>query len=343
MKAIISGVNGQDGSYLAEILLDKGYEVYGFSRRTGYHSTQRIDHLMNNHSFHYTEGDLTDPAFISDLIGRIKPDHFYNLAAQSHVHTSFYQPTLTNDINYTGVLNILNSIKQLSPTTRLYSAQTSEMFGKSYSTDDRGKYQDENTPFIPQSPYAISKLAAYHACRLYRESYGLFVCCGILGNHESSRRGENFVTRKITLYLGRLQRWLSERRNVFSFTEDELVGMDGERFPKLRLGNLDAKRDWGYAREYMEIANAILSLDTPDDFVVGTGETRTVREFVKLAFSHIGLDYENYVFIDPEFYRPAEVDYLLMRPDKLVKAIGYAPSYPFTQLVSDMVTHDSGL
>jgi GDP-mannose 4,6-dehydratase len=220
---------------------------------------------------------------------------------------------------------------------------TSELFGKSYSTDlDGEKYQDENTPFIPQSPYAISKLAAHHACRLYRDSYGIFVSCGILGNHESPRRGENFVTRKITLYLGRLNQWIKSRQNNFSFTSKELVGLDGEAFPKLHLGNLDAYRDWGHAKSYMEIAHAILQLKEPDDYVVGTGKSRTVREFVKSAFEFAGINnYEDFVFIDPSFYRPCEVDFLKMRPRKLKEKLGFEfTNYDFYSLVQEMVKAD---
>lgn len=342
MRVVISGINGQDGYYLAELMLDKGYEVYGFSRRTGNHSTQRIDHLITSNQIKYREGDITDPAFINDLIGEIRPDMFFNLAAQSHVHTSFYQPCTTNDINYSGVLNVLNAIKTINPKTKLYQASTSELFGKSYSVDTNGiKYQDENTAFIPQSPYAISKLSAHHACRLYRESYGLFVCCGILGNHESPRRGENFVTRKITKYIGRLQNWMTKRSDHFSFTEKDLVGLDGEKFPKLRLGNLLTYRDWGHAKDYMEAAYMILSQDSPDDYVVGTGETRTVDDFVKLAFSLVGIeDYMKHIVIDPEFYRPSEVDYLLMRTDKIKSKVGWSPKISFDSLVKEMVEND---
>lgn len=342
-KAIISGISGQDGPYLAEILLDKGYDVWGFSRRTANHSTGKIDHLMNIPSFHYMEGDVSDSGFINDIIGDIKPDEFYNLAAMSHVHTSFYQPKLTNSINYEGVLNVLSGVKCLSPDTRVYQASTSELFGKSYSTDADGtKYQDENTPFVPQSPYAISKLAAHHACRLYRESYGLFVSCGILGNHESPRRGENFLTRKVTLYLGRLKKWVNSRHNTFSFTPKELMSVDGERFPKLRLGNLDSYRDWGYAKSYMEIAHSILQLDKPDDYVVGTGTSRSVREFVKIAFEYSGItNYEDFIFIDPEFYRPCEVDFLSMRPRKLKEKLGFEfTNNDFYTMVYDMVKSD---
>ena len=716
-KAIISGASGQDGSYLIEILLDKGYEVYAFSRRTANHSTGKIDHLMKVPEFHYLEGDVSDSPFINDIIGNIKPDEFYNLAAMSHVHTSFYQPKLTNDINYLGVLNILSAIKCLSPSTKMYQAchdlktnvvtkdgiksfnevsvgdivltinektgelqekkilkkleydysgkmigisskrisqlvtpnhkvllrndngsilkddadsiknilkptisdyslpyctsldkdidiiyfdspvennyknvitsmnpeyysvllglyigdghiktknteisslsrkdrqdyrssdgkfttvkskktkqklftsrvefsipkdnkarklicsvldlsgieyktddimvtvscyglakklsedaghyfnkkrinpeiynygpkflkgliygllmsdgdgkktyftsneklmvdvvklffmggyypniqerelkettlkcgrvikpknkaysvylgrsgknkvysshikeedytgkvwcleiednhnfmierngkiafsgnSTSELFGKSYSVDSDGtKYQDENTPFVPQSPYAISKLAAHHACRLYRESYGLFVSCGILGNHESPRRGENFLTRKVTLYLGRLKEWTKARQNNFSFTEKELMSVDGERFPKLHLGNLDSYRDWGYAESYMEIAHSILQLDKPDDYVVGTGITRSVRQFVEVAFAFSGIsNYQDYIFIDPDLYRPCEVDFLNMRPRKLKEKLGFEfTDSSFHQMVYDMVKSD---
>jgi len=351
--AVISGVTGQDGSYLAELLLSKGYFVIGFSRRVSVDTTERIRHLLTNPNFQFEEGDVCDQAYIGNLLQKYRVREFYNLAAQSHVSTSFKQPHTTTEINYFGLLNILSCIKTISPgLTKLYQASTSEMFGKNYDEKNTEKYQNEDTKFSPQSPYAIAKLAAHHACRLYRESYGLDVSCGILFNHESPRRGEKFVTRKITKWIGEFVRWHQENPTVFEncqLTEYENLdtdyiyteGKSGPKFPKLRLGNLDAYRDWGHAKDYVRAMWLMLQQDKADDYVIATGKTHSIREFLAIAFTKAGLsNWEDCVVVDPKFYRPAEVEYLLGDPSKAKGALGWEPDYSFDHLVAEMVGVD---
>tara|TARA_R100001594_G_scaffold2981_1_gene11551 strand:+ start:2541 stop:3581 length:1041 start_codon:yes stop_codon:yes gene_type:complete len=342
--AAISGVTGQDGSYLAELLLSKGYFVIGFSRRVSVDTSERIKHLLDDANFDFQEGDICDPLYITELLTKFRIAEFYNLAAQSHVHTSFSQPVVTTEINYLGPLNILNCIKSLSPETRFYQASTSEMFGDEYDGEDGYKYQDEDTYMNPQSPYAIAKLATHHACRLYRESYGLFTCSGILFNHESPRRGEKFVTRKITKWIGDYVKWRN-KPNVDKIIVDEdkdyILSTD-EKFPKLRLGNLDAYRDWGHAKDYVRAMWMMMQHDVPDDYVVSTCESHTVREFLEEAFYAISYDgnWEDLVVIDPQFYRPAEVDYLNGVSIKARTTLGWTPEYAFEDLVAEMVEED---
>jgi|TARA_R110002167_G_scaffold39474_4_gene121892 GDPmannose 4,6-dehydratase len=354
--AVISGVTGQDGSYLSELLLSKGYFVIGFSRRVSVDTSERIKHLLTNANFQFEEGDICDPLYIAELLTKYRVEEFYNLAAQSHVHTSFSQPVVTTQIDYIGPLNILNCIKSLSPQTRFYQASTSEMFGDEYDvyegieitvgTENINcpiKYQDEQTPFSPQSPYAIAKLAAHHACRLYRESYGLFTCCGILFNHESPRRGEKFVTRKITKWIGEFVRWVDGKENIITGDQDSIQSLDPiDTFPKLRLGNLDAHRDWGHAKDYVLAMWMMMQHDKPDDYVVATGESHTIREFLDEAFYAMNYegDWEDLVVIDPKFYRPAEVDYLNGVYDKIETALDWKPEYAFEDLVAEMVEED---
>ena len=328
MKAIIFGITGQDGSYLAELLLKKGYEVVGITRRVSVPTLNRITHILPK--IKIIEGDITDAFSVSNVIKEEAPDEIYNLAAQSHVGTSFKQPSLTWDVTAGGVLNILEAIRYSGrkDDIKFYQASSSEMFGKNYNLREglaeMIKYQDEKTPFMPQSPYAIAKLAAHHLVRNYRDSYGIFACSGILFNHESERRGEKFVTRKITKWIG----------------EFVASGMDTE-FPALRLGNLDAKRDWGHAEDYVRGMWEMLQHETPNDYVVATGETHSVREFLDIAFRHIGIDdWDHFVVIDPEFYRPAEVDYLLGIPAKAKRVLGWEPEISFQQLVERMVDSD---
>jgi GDPmannose 4,6-dehydratase len=297
-SAVITGITGQDGSFLAELLLEKGYEVWGVYRRASTPNISRVAHIKSE-NFRLVEGDVSDPFFVANIIQTVKPDEYYNLAAQSHVHTSFEQPSYTFDVNFNGVLNALEAIRKYSPQTKFYQASTSEMFGKNYTKIidiDSGKelrrYQDETTPCYPQSPYAIAKLAAHHLVRNYRDSYGIFACCGILFNHESERRGENFVTRKITKWIG----------------EFLATGKDPS-FPKLRLGNIYSVRDWGYAKDYVKAMWQMMQCNKPDDYVVATSHSFTVRDFLVGAFDHAGLgDYGDYVEIDKNFYRPSEVD-----------------------------------
>jgi len=368
MKAIIFGITGQDGSYLAETLLDKGYEVVGITRRTSTPNTININHILQKITL--VEGDITDSFSVNSIISQHKADEIYNLAAQSHVATSFDQPNLTTDITYSGVLNILEAIRysERRDEMRFYQASSSEMFGKNYTekkvptlalenvlgtitTDEKysdsmcdlHKYQDEDTPFMPQSPYAIAKLAAHHLVRNYRESYGIHASCGILFNHESERRGEKFVTRKITKWIGEFENW---RGDEIVFADEELYIYDQDTdekisFPKLRLGNLDAKRDWGHAEDYVNAMWLMLQQENPDDYVIGTGETHSIREFLDAAFRRIGIDgWSNYVVVDPKFYRPAEVDYLLGIPKKAEKQLGWKRNITFEKLAERMVDYD---
>lgn len=318
--ALVTGVTGQDGSYLSEYLLEKNYKVIGLHRRSSTNNTGRIAHLLNHPNFKLEEHDLTDPSGTNRIIQQYQPDEFYNLAAQSHVGTSFQQPTTTFDINTVGVVNILESIRNFSVHTKFYQASTSEMFGRNYVEKNGFKYQDENTPMLPQSPYGIAKLASYHMVQIYRSSYNIFCCSGILFNHESPRRGENFVTRKITKYLSNL---------IKNKTSD-----------KLYLGNLDSYRDWGHAKDYVIAMHLMLQADKPDDYVVATGETHSVREFVDRSFSRFNLDYSNYVVIDPKFYRPAEVDFLRGDPSKAKSVLGWNNSTSFDDLIQDMINSD---
>jgi len=323
--AIITGATGQDGSYLSELLLDKGYTVVALRRRSSSEKgLERIQHLLNNDNFKLVEADITDSGCVNNLIREHMPHEVYNLAAQSHVGTSFKQPLYTTQVNVEGPLNFLEAIRLLSPSTKFYQASTSEMFGKNYEQMGNTKYQRETTAFVPQSPYAVAKLAAHEMVRIYRDSYSLFACCGILFNHESERRGENFVTRKITKWIG----------------EFVASGQD-EDFPALRLGNLDAHRDWGHAQDYVEAMYMMLQQDEPEDYVIATSETHSVREFLTEAFNEIGItNFEPYVVIDPEFYRPCEVDWLLGHTGKARDQLGWRPKVSFQELVQRMVRSD---
>ena len=347
MKAIIFGITGQDGSYLAELLLEKDYEVVGVTRRVSVPTLNRIEHVLPK--IKIVEGDITDAFSVSNIINEEEPDEIYNLAAQSHVGTSFKQPSLTWDVTAGGVLNILEAIRYSSrkDDTKFYQASSSEMFGKNYSLREQFvdilKYQDEKTPFAPQSPYAIAKLAAHHLVRNYRDSYGIFACSGILFNHESERRGEKFVTRKITKWIGEFKNWA--RSTGFTGNppngNDLLLALDNSTFPKLRLGNLSAKRDWGHAEDYVRAMWEMMQHETPNDYVVATGETHSVRDFLDVAFKHVGIDdWEDLVVIDPEFYRPSEVDYLLGIPAKAKRVLGWEPEISFEKLAERMVDSD---
>lgn len=319
--AMISGITGQDGSYLAEHLLQNDYKVIGLHRRSSSNNFNRLKHIIKHPQFILEEFDITDPSLVVSLIKTHSPDEFYNLAAQSHVGTSFKQPSTTFDINTTGVINILEAIRNYSSRTKFYQASTSEMFGCSYSTDNNGnKFQDENTKFLPQSPYAISKLASHRLTQVYREAYDLFSCSGILFNHESPRRGENFVTRKITKYIGRL---------VNKQTKD-----------KLKLGNLNAHRDWGHAKDYVIAMHLMLQNCNPTDYVIASGQTYSVLDFAQRAFSLVDLDYKDHIEIDNDLLRPAEVEYLKGNAQKAQNELKWVPSISFNNMIHDMVSHD---
>ncbi len=320
-KALITGITGQDGSYLAELLLAKGYEVHGMVRRSSTFGTERIDHIYRDPHLpdthlvlHY--GDLTDGLGVTNLILDVEPDEIYNLGAQSHVRVSFDQPVYTLMSDGVGALNILEAARQLNKRkeTRVYQASSSEMFGKVLETP-----QTETTPFNPQSPYACAKVYAFHQTVNHRRSYDMFATNGILFNHESERRGETFVTRKITRAATRIKLGLQE---------------------KLYLGNLDAKRDWGYAKDYVEAMWLMLQQDQPDDYVIATGETHTIREFLDLSFGHLDLDWNDYVEIDPRYFRPAEVDLLLGDASKAREQLGWEPMTDLNELARIMVEHD---
>jgi len=316
-SAIITGITGQDSSYLAELLLEKGYKVYGLKRRTSGNSLGCSAHLEN--SIEVVEGDLTDLSSLSRLCQLAQADEFYNLASQSHVGISFKEPIHTATATGIGVLNCLEAIRGSGYHTRFYQASTSELYG-----GQRGEFMcSEETPFHPRSPYGVAKAFGHWMTVNYRESYKMFACCGILFNHESPRRGPNFVTRKITLGVAAIKR--------------------GEQ-KKLALGNLDAKRDWGYAKDFVKGMWLMLNHNKPEDFVLATGETHSVREFCQLAFEHAGLgDYQDYVVVDPRFYRPAEVDILLGDPSKAMSVLGWEPALGFKGLVKDMVDNDLGV
>ena len=325
-KAIIYGVTGQDGSYLSDLLLSKEYTVYGVTRRTSFNNTLRISHLLNKKEFHLVQGDVTDMSSIYGLLNEVQPDEVYNLAAQSHVGTSFNQPLLTWNVTGQGCINILEVIRQMVNRPRFYQASSSEMFGDQYNLDNnREKYQDERTTFNPQSPYAIAKLAAHSAVSLYRRSYGLFACGGILFNHESERRGERFVTRKISRYVADLY-WATQT---------------GRSIPRLKLGNLSAQRDWGHAEDYVEAMWMMLQHDYADDFVISTGNTYSVEDYLKQAFKCINIvEYMDYVEIDESLMRPSEVPYLRGISKKAERRLGWKPKTGFENLVSRMVQYD---
>lgn len=310
-KALITGITGQDGSYLAELLLEKDYEIHGIIRRSSSFNTGRIDHIFDQLHLHHN--DLTDGSALSRLIGEIQPDEVYNLGAQSHVRVSFDIPEYTADVDGLGTLRLLEAIKAQSPGAKFYQASSSELYGKVQEIP-----QNENTPFYPRSPYGIAKQFAFWTTVNYREM-GMFACNGILFNHESERRGETFVSRKITKATSRIKLGLQE---------------------KLLLGNLEAKRDWGYAPEFVNAMWLMLQQDTPDDFVIATGETHTVRELLDEAFGYLGMDWHEYVGIDPKYYRKTEVDILLGDSSKAKRVLGWEPQIKFRDLVRRMVDSD---
>lgn len=325
-EAVIFGVTGQDGSYLAELLLSKKYQVTGVARRTSTPNTGRIQHLLDNSRFRLVQGDVLDFPCVMKILQEEAPDEVYNLAAQSHVGTSFTQPCLTWNVTAGGCLNILEAIRLLEYEPRFYQASSSEMFGSAYSVNTSGVYQDEKTPMLPNSPYAVAKLAGHHLCRIAREAYGIFACSGILFNHESPRRGEEFVTRKITRWLGQNQKKILSHQHT-----------------QLKLGNVQARRDWGHARDYVKAMWMMLQHDRADDYVISTGESHSVSEFLELAWSIAGLggmDINQYVVSEPANYRPYEVPYLCGSHSRAWEVLGWKPEVSFEELVREMVLHD---
>ena len=315
MKALVTGITGQDGSYLAKHLLDLGYEVYGLMPRRSTPTTWRLEYLGILDRVKLIEGDLADMAACAGAILEAKPDEVYNLGAQSFVATSWKQPLLTAQATGLGALNLLEAIRKIKPDAKFYQASTSEMFGGM----KEHPIQDENTPFHPRSPYGCARLFAHWSTINYRESFGIFGCCGILFNHESPLRGIEFVTRKVTDAVARIK--LGKQKD-------------------LHLGNIDAKRDWGFAGDYVKAMHLMLQQEKPDCYVVATGVTTTVRDMCRIAFAHVGLNYEDYVVIDPAFYRPAEVDVLLGNPAKAEKVLGWKAETPLEDLMAMMVDAD---
>ena len=318
-RALITGITGQDGSYLAELLLSKDYEVYGIIRRASSFNTHRLDHIYQDpHQkgarLHLIYGDLSDASSLQGIINEVKPDEVYNLAAQSHVRVSFDIPEYTADVTGSGSIRLLEAIRKSGLKTRYYQASSSEMFGKVQAVP-----QTEETPFYPRSPYACAKLYSHWITKNYRESYDMYACSGILFNHESPRRGETFVTRKITRAVARIQAGVQD---------------------KLYLGNIDAKRDWGFAKEYVEAMWLMLQQDEADDYVIATNETHTIREFLEEAFGHVNLKWEDYVEFDERYNRPAEVDLLIGDPAKAKAKLGWEPKTKFKELVQIMVDAD---
>lgn len=318
-RALITGITGQDGSYLTELLLAKGYEVHGIIRRSSSFNTERIDHLYNDpHEtdvklrLHY--GDLNDASSLHSIVSSVCPDEIYNLGAQSHVRVSFDIPEYTGEITGLGAMRILETVRKVGLSCRFYQASSSELYGKAAEIPQR-----ESTPFHPRSPYACAKAYAFYVAQNYREAYGLHISNGILFNHESERRGETFVTRKITRAIGRIKHGLQK---------------------ELFLGNLEAKRDWGHAEDYVEAMWLMLQQDQGDDYVIGMGETHSVREFLERAFHEAGLDYRDFVKVDPRYFRPAEVDVLLADASKARTILGWKPKITFEQLIARMVGHD---
>ncbi len=321
-RALITGITGQDGSFLTELLLEKGYEVFGIIRRSSSFNTARIDHLYHDPHEAGTElrllfGDLNDSSSLNTIIRQTEPDEIYNLGAQSHVRVSFDVPEYTAEVTALGTVRLLEAIREIGIRPKFYQASSSELFGKVVETP-----QNESTPFYPRSPYGCAKAYAYHITVNYREAYGLFACNGILFNHESERRGETFVSRKITRAATRIK-----------------VGLQ----QKLYLGNLDARRDWGYAADYVQAMWLMMQAEQPDDYVIATGVTHSVRDFLDAAFGHLELAWQDYVEIDPRYYRPAEVDLLQGDASKARELLGWQPKVSFPEMVKLMVDHDLAL
>ena len=347
--AIVSGARGQTGSYMCELLLEEGGRVYGLHRRCSQNIFTNLKNCLDHPNFELIEGDITDFSSISGIIEKIKPDYFFNYAAQSHVKSSFDQPIQTFEVNTLGVLNILESIRRYSPFTKLLQSSSSEQFGSNYNIKYKDfaskndgtrtleekiiagvaqKIQNEETKFNPQSPYAVSKTAAFQLCCNYRKAYNLYIVSSLCFNHESPRRGDQFVTRKIT-------KWISN--NYIDIKKGKVFNDNY----KLHLGNLDTKRDWGHAKDYCKAMRLIIYLNLPDDFVICTGKTYSIKEFLDIAFNYVGIkDWGPYIFIDQKFYRPSEVDYLCGDFTKINKTTGWHPEYNLEQIIKEMIDND---
>lgn len=366
--ALIFGVTGQDGSYLSELLLEKDYNVIGVKRRSSTDNTYRLATVKYNDNFTLIEGDITDPSSVNQIMGKYKPDECYNLAAMSHVGTSFDQPCASLEINTLGVLYILEAIRVISPKTKFLQAGTSEEFGSNYikkpywesghtdnplinPPDGYLKVQDESTPLTPNSPYAVSKVAAHHLVKIYRGAYNLHASVSISMNHGSPRRGENFVTRKITKWLGEFLCWQDQEFLTIGrlYVPEDCIcygrpRFGPELFPKLRLGNIDAKRDWGHAKDVVRGMWLMMQQESADDYILSTGSTHSVRQFLDKAFDIAGLnsvkDFDRYIIIDPDLYRPIEVPYLLGDNSKAKKELNWQPEITFDELVTEMVRSD---
>lgn len=353
MKAIITGITGQDGSHLADLLLEKNYDVIGVTRRSSTDNTHRIKHILSHPNFKLVEGDVTDmSSLLLILKGNADVDEIYNLAAQSHIGTSFKQPGLTWDVTAKGCINLLQALIDLDMlNVRFYQASSSEMFGASYDFDRYGcKHQNENTKFLPRSPYAIAKCAAHNATRMYREAYGLHASTGILFNHEGPRRGDSFVTKKIIKWIGGFSRFL--KRNNIKQTDlskktidkdCELLFASGiqESFPKLRLGNIDAIRDWGYAGDYVVAMWLMLQQDHADDYVICTEKSHSIRDFLSMSFQYAGInDWSQYIYIDKDLYRPSEVNCPKGDSTKARIKLGWTPTHDLSSMIRMMLEHE---
>jgi len=319
--AMIFGATGQDSSYLSEFLLEKNYKVVGVKRRSSTNTLGRLENIIEHENFSVIEGDVVDPSSINNLVREYQPDELYNTAAMSHVHTSFQQPLYTFQVNAMGMVNILEAVRCFSPHTKVLQCSTSELFGSNYQEENGIKYQDENTPFSPNSPYAVAKLAAHEVMRLYRDAYNIFACCSINFNHESPRRGEEFVTRKITQWIGKF--------------------INNQNILPLKLGNIDAVRDWSHAKDMVGGMWMMLQQDKPKDYVLCSGKGYSVREFLDCAFSYVGInDWSPYVVIDPKLYRPCEVEFLQGCYDLAKQELGWEPQIGFEELVHEMIDSD---
>jgi GDPmannose 4,6-dehydratase len=343
--AMIFGITGQDGSYLAEFLLSKQYKVIGVKRRVSINTLGRLTNILDNENFTLIDSDITDCSNIFQIVEKYRPGEIYNLAAQSQVGTSFQQPIATMNIDLMGPLYILEACRLYSPETKIYQASTSEMFGNNYDEiilDKLIQYQDENTVLMPTSPYAVAKVGAHHLCRLYRDAYNLFACSGILFNHCSPRRGEYFVTRKITKWIGEFIHWMGKDKIICQHEQNYIQKENSDsKFPKLKLGNISAARDWMHAKDAIRAMYLILQHSYPDDYVIATGMPHTVSSFLDEAFKYINIDNpSDYILIDTELYRPSDVNYLCGNAKKANTILNWRPRISFDKLVQEMVQAD---